>query len=178
MAEGKWGNPPWPVWALVTVLVAAVPVLLNRSPDKSAESSSAESDVSGQTAVPDLTSGTWTLRRAVDDSGSYWSNTTLKFTSQDATAGGLILTGAFNWRLDNEFKGKERFTGRYLTANRLIILEGIQIDEYDSTGGHMATGNYSARVSPDNRSLVDGTWGSTERDTAMPTLPGRWEATR
>jgi hypothetical protein len=183
MAEGKWANPPWPVWALVTVLVAALPVLINHMGDRSGHPAKTEvagsqaSAAAASSSLPTLTYGTWTLHKAMDAEGKSWNNSTLKFTSQEEMPDGLLLTGFFEWRLDNELIGREDFSGRYLAADRQIILESIGTKQADTlTERVLAAGSYSAKVSLDNRKLLEGTWGSSAGQ--LPGYSGQWEATR
>ena len=49
--------------------------------------------------LPELSYGTWTLRDAVDAHGGNWSNSTIKFTSQETTSDGLTIKGTMTWRL-------------------------------------------------------------------------------
>jgi hypothetical protein len=141
-----------------------------------------EADISSKTKAdarprPNLSYGTWTLHKAIDDAGKNWSNSTLRFTSQEETSDGLMLRGAFDWRLENIEIGTEEFTGHYVEAKRQIFLEGNAIKE-DAHPGQaiLAIGSYSAVVSLDERSLVDGRWGSTMQND--PGAAGKWEATR
>jgi hypothetical protein len=178
MAEGKWATPPWPVWALVTVLVAGLPLLANRLGNKSGEPPKADSAQSqASPSLPKMTYGTWTLRKSVDAQGKNWNNSTLKFTAQEEMPDGLVLMGFFEWRLDNELIGVEEVSGRYVTADRQIFLESTRVEQYDTLDGRiLAAGSYSAKISPDNRKLLEGTWGSSAGQ--LPGYSGQWEATR
>lgn len=49
----------------------------------------------GTAQLPQLTVGTWTIDDAVDDAGVNWSGSTLKITSQNPDAEGLIVEGFF-----------------------------------------------------------------------------------
>ena len=56
----------------------------------------ANSSASPQPAtMPYLAYGSWTLRNAIDDGGHDWSNSVLKFTSQQPVPEGLKLRGSF-----------------------------------------------------------------------------------
>jgi hypothetical protein len=123
---------------------------------------------------PQFPAGTWTLRNAIDDGGTDWSNSTIKFTSQEPTSDGLTLKGTMTWRVGDRFAGTEEFSGRYFDASRQLFLEGQSV----SDARILAIGSYSAVLSPDERSLLKGTWGSTASPTRLPGVPGRWEASR
>jgi hypothetical protein len=84
----------------------------------------------------------------------------------------LLLHGRFTWRLDNQLQGTEEFTGRYVERSRQIILEGDRV----SDPVRLAVGSYSAILAPDERTLVQGRWGSTAQNA--PGFAGEWEAVR
>jgi len=125
--------------------------------------------------APHLSYGTWTLRNAVDDHGTDWSDSTLKFDSQEAAPDGLVLKGEFTWRLNGVLIGTEEFTGRYVDSNRQVIFEGQSVKSV-SEANRLAVGSYSAVVSEDERTLLNGRWGSTMTHEAG--VAGKWEATR
>lgn len=78
-------------------------------------------------ALPYLAFGSWTLRNAVDEVGLDWSNSVLKFSSQEPVPVGLQLRGTFTWRLNNELIGTEEVSGYYIAATRQITLEGERV---------------------------------------------------
>ena len=78
--------------------------------------SRAEAPAAGGRDLPRLSLGTWTLRGAVDEGGKNWSDSVLRFTSQEETAEGLSLRGTFTWRLDAELVGTEEVEGHYVGA--------------------------------------------------------------
>lgn len=129
--------------------------------------------------LPHLVYGAWTLHNAMDDDGKDFSNSVLQFTSQKETPDGLLLHGTFTWRENGILRGTEEFTGHYVDATREVILEGTAVKEVPHPAGRqlLVMGSYSARVSPDETSLVDGRWGSTSSERGWG-VPGRWEATR
>ncbi len=122
-------------------------------------------------ALPYLAYGSWTLRNAIDEDGVDWSNSVLKFTSQEPSPEGLRLRGTFTWRRYDELMGTEDVAGYYIAATRQLLFEG----EVISNPADLAVGSYSAYLSADERKLTDGTWGSSAID---PGRPGSWEATR
>ena len=122
--------------------------------------------------LPSLAYGTWTLRNARDEQRKQWDNSVLRFTSQEETADGLLLRGRFTWRLDNELIGNEEFTGRYVERSRQIILDGQRVTD----PVRLAVGSYSAILADDERTLVQGRWGSTADNE--PGSAGEWEAVR
>ena len=125
-----------------------------------------------------LTRGTWTLIRAIDDGGKDWSNSTLKFTSQEEVSDGFRVAGYFEWRLDDVLVGREQFDGHYQPSQAQVILEGRSVtQEHGANGAILGPGSYSAKLSPDGRALTDGTWG-TVTGVADANVRGRWEATR
>jgi hypothetical protein len=134
--------------------------------------------------LPSLCIGTWTLRHAIDLYD--WSGSTLRFRTQEETPLGLALTGSFTWRTGGEIIGTEVFEGQYVHENRYVILEGTASagrvgrpsadDALSDRGPRITSCSYSAILSEDERSLLDGRWGSTM--THDQTVPGKWEATR
>jgi hypothetical protein len=124
-------------------------------------------------AMPFLAYGSWTLSNAIDDMGMDWSNSVLKFTSQETVPEGLRLRGTFTWRLSNELIGTEDVAGYYIASTRQLTFEGENVSNPD----RLAVGSYSAFLSTDGRTLTDGRWGSTAL-TRDPGSPGRWEASR
>ncbi len=124
---------------------------------------------------PNLTYGTWTLHNAIDEEGNDYSNSKLKFTSQEETAEGLALQGVFTWRLNNELIGTEKFKGQYVDRNRHIIIEGFEVAKA-SEDAQLSTSSYSIVLSQDERTLVEGRWGGTQQGQAA--FNGNWEATR
>jgi hypothetical protein len=128
-------------------------------------------------ALPSLSYGTWTLRNARDEEGKNWSNSVLQFTEQEKAPDGLRLRGRFTWRLDNVLLGTEEVSGRYVDRTRQVILEGSAVRDADAARPErLAVGSYSAVVAPDERSLVQGRWGSTAQNE--PGFAGEWEAVR
>ena len=125
-----------------------------------------------QRQLPSLAYGTWTLRNARDEQQKRWDNSVLQFTTQQETADGLLVRGRFTWRLDNQLIGSEEFTGRYVERSRQIILEGERVTDPD----RLAVGSYSAVLAADERTLVEGRWGSTAQHE--PGHAGEWEAVR
>lgn len=181
--DNSRSSVPWPVWAAVTIIVAALPFVYQYL--KGSKEASPPQSRSSQS--PQFTLGTWTLHDAVDDEGTNWSNSTLKITSQNPVADGLLLEGFFEWRRNEVTQGKEYvasagteyFSGRYLAANRQVILEGHSVTQdpaYEAQGRHIGEGSYSAILSEDGRSLIDGIWGSAAHRQAIYT--GHWHATR
>jgi hypothetical protein len=122
--------------------------------------------------LPSFAYGTWTLRNALDEQRKRFDNSVLQFTTQEETADGLMLRGRFTWRLDNQLLGTEEFTGRYVERTRQIILEGERVTDPE----RLAVGSYSAILAPDERTLVQGRWGSTAQNE--PGYAGEWEAVR
>jgi hypothetical protein len=128
-------------------------------------------------SLPSLAYGTWTLRVARDEQGKSWDNSVLQFTSQEEASDGLLLRGRFTWRLDNVLIGTEEFAGRYLGRSRQVILEGSSVTNAEHAGPiRLAVGSYSAVLTPDERALVMGRWGSTAQNE--PGYAGEWEAVR
>lgn len=129
-------------------------------------------------ANADLTMSTWTLIKAVDDSGTDWSNSTLKFTSESKEGDKFRLRGYFEWRSANVLVGKEDVDGHYDPMLREIILEGKRITQQGSyRGGTLGLGSYSAHLSLDGLSLTDGRWG-TVSGVEDPNIRAQWEARR
>jgi hypothetical protein len=123
--------------------------------------------------MPYLARSGWTLHDAIDDGGNNWNNSVLRFDSQQTTDEGLQLRGSFTWRRDDEVVGTETITGNYIAATRQLFLEGDSV----SDPLLLAVGSYSALLSPDERELLEGRWGSSAQQHAAG-MPGRWEARR
>jgi hypothetical protein len=129
-------------------------------------------------AGPHLSYGTWTLTKAIDDQGNDWSSSALSFTGQEETPDGLLVRGTFTWRLNYELVGTEEFTGHYVAATRQLFFVGSAVTDIPNLDTKvLAVGSYSAVLSPDERTLIDGRWGVTQlKDEAG--VAGRWEAFR
>lgn len=123
-------------------------------------------------AMPDFTLGVWTLHDSVDDEGTVWNNSTLKFTSQSKTERGAKLEGYFEWRSFDVTVGREYVQAHYDAAAQQIFIEGQRSEPADRLG----VGSFAAEVSEDGRRLISGTWGSTPGNLAS--VPGKWNARR
>src|SRR5687768_11334928 len=53
-----------------------------------------------------LTHGVWTIPSSIDEEGTDFSGSTLKFVSQHEVPGGLEATGFFEWRGNQELIGR------------------------------------------------------------------------
>jgi hypothetical protein len=124
-------------------------------------------------AMPHLAYGSWTLRNALDELGFDWSNSVLKFSSQQPVPEGLRLQGTFTWRRNDELMGTEDVAGYYIASTRQVTLEGETV----SNAEVLAVGSYSAYLSANERTLTDGRWGSTALALDSGS-PGSWEASR
>ena len=96
------------IFGVTLVIFSMVPILNNVETafDKTTGAKSLN-------VLPHLSFGTWTLQNAIDNDGNNWSDSTLKFTSQEATSDGLNVKGEFTWRLDGVSVGTEDFAGNY-----------------------------------------------------------------
>lgn len=183
-------SPPWPVWALVTILVAAIPLAIELVKEEKepvalppqgsvpaavvAAPAQAAPAPPAQAEIPQLTFGTWTLKDAVDEQQTDWTNSTLKITSQTPEASGLALTGVFEWRIGYRLYGVEQATGHYVASTRQLILEGVAMDLRGDR--RLGVGSYSAVLSLDGRSLTNGRWGAVSGGTTS--VAGTWRAER
>ena len=70
----------------------------------------------------------------------------------------------------------EEVTGHYVARTRQVILEGQSVSDFPDSTEKGAPGSYSAKLSDDERTLLDGRWGSTSSAPAVN--PGAWKATR
>src|SRR4029079_18468098 len=59
------------------------------------------------TPIPNLTFGAWSIVNSIDDAGTDFSGSTLKFISQREVAGGIEATGFFEWRNGDSVPGRE-----------------------------------------------------------------------
>lgn len=134
---------------------------------------SAASRPPSSAAMPTFLYGGWVLRNAIDDEGNNWSNSVLKFSSQQPAPEGLALRGTFTWRLNDMLVGTEEVTGIYIAATREVILEGEEV----SAPERLAVVSYYALLAPNGRELIEGRWGSTAK-LREAGAPGRWEASR
>lgn len=131
-----------------------------------------------RSTLPHLTYGTWTLRNAIDDDGENWSNSALKFISQEETPDGLRFRGTFTWRRSNILAGTEEFDGHYVAGSRELFFEGTSVRDTPHVGDRiLALGSYAAVLSPDERTIVNGRWGVTQLNDDAG-VAGRWEAFR
>ncbi len=167
------GDPPnVPVLASSSITTGAAPLDRAERAIASARDKTTDREKSPDQR-PQLSYGTWTLRNAVDDEGGNWNNSTIKFTSQEPVADGLTLQGTMTWRFRDSLIGTESFSGRYMDRGQQIFLEGHSVSD-----ARLAVGSYSAVLSPDHRSLLKGTWGSSASPDKVAGVPGHWEATR
>ncbi len=125
------------------------------------------------TPIPNLTLGSWSIVNSIDDAGTDFSGSTLKFVSQREVAGGLEATGFFEWRSVDQVLGREYVVATFDAVSRHLFLEGKSVE---SPTGTLAIGSFSARVSDDGRKLLDGTWGNTPGNQRG--ILGKWEARR
>jgi hypothetical protein len=164
--------------AAAIVVLALIALVIRRAPEMSATTPERRPIAiePSESPTPQLTYGTWTLHNAIDDEGRDWSNSVVKFHSQEPAPNGLTLKGTFTWRLNNVLIGSEDFSGHYIAATRQLILEGQSVtDARHDYQRRLAVASYSAILSDDERTLLDGRWGST---SAAPGVLGRWEARR
>lgn len=126
-----------------------------------------------QAAMPNLTYGAWSIVNSIDEVGTDFSGSILKFVSQREFVGGLEATGFFEWRKGDQVLGREHVVANYDVATRQIFIEGKYVENLN---GQLAVGSYSARVSGDGRQLVAGRWGNTPNNQAG--IAGKWEARR
>jgi len=122
---------------------------------------------------PNFNLGTWTITASNDDDGNTWNNSTIKFTSEQATADGVEFAGFFEWRMNDRLLGREFFSGRYVAADRMMYFEGQTVQ---SPTGELAIGSYSCSLAADNRRLLDGNWGNTAGN--LSGVLGVWTARR
>ena len=120
---------------------------------------------------PDFVAGKWVLTAAVDEDGTSWDGSTLKFTSQEKTTTGFRLSGYFVWRNRKEVRGRENVTGNYSEKTRILALEGHSIEKPVAT----VAAAYRAVLSSDRRFLSHGSW-STKNDGELA-VSGKWTAT-
>jgi hypothetical protein len=125
------------------------------------------------TPIPNLTFGAWSIVNSIDDAGTDFSGSTLKFISQREIAGGMEATGFFEWRSGEQVLGREYVLANFDAATRQIFIEGKSVE---CPTGRLAVGSFSARVSDDGRQLLNGTWGDTPGNQRG--VPGKWQARR
>ncbi|MBA4019699.1 MAG: hypothetical protein C0483_21250 [Pirellula sp.] len=159
------------IGGVCAVLAATLPPLLTRQSD--APPSPQPLVAATKASVPNLTLGAWTLHDAVDNEGFNFADSTLKFTSQEPTQDGALLTGFFEWREQSKLLGRENFVARYVAETRHLFIEGKAVENVE---GNLGVGSFSAVLTADGRKLTDGTWGSTPGN--VPGIPGSWNARR
>lgn len=123
--------------------------------------------------LPNLTFGAWTIYESIDEAGTEFNGSTLKFATQRETPAGLELTGFFEWHSGGEVLGREHVIANYDAASRQLFIEGQYVQ---SPTNRLAVGSFSARLSDDGRHLIDGRWGNTPGNLAG--VPGSWAARR
>ena len=159
------------IGGVCAVLAATLPPLLTRHPETPTPQHSPATAT--KVVVPNLTLGAWTLHDAVDNEGFNFADSTLKFTSQEPTQDGALLTGFFEWREQSKLLGRENFVARYVAETRQLFIEGKAVENVE---GNLGVGSFSAVLTADGRKLTDGTWGSTPGN--LPGIPGSWKARR
>ncbi len=125
------------------------------------------------TPIPNLTFGAWSIVDSIDEAGTDFSGSTLKFVSQRELASGLEATGFFEWRSGSQVLGREYVVANFDMASRQLFIEGKSVE---SPAGILAVGSFSARVSNDGRELLDGRWGDTPAN--QHGVFGKWQARR
>ncbi|MGV3485415.1 MAG: hypothetical protein ACO1RT_13435 [Planctomycetaceae bacterium] len=164
---------------LTTVSSQLLPWLLYDSSDVVSASQSVAVVAADVTKVanswPNLTHGAWTITASVDEEGTDFSNSTLRFTSQTDTPQGLQLEGFFEWRGNDILLGREHFRADLDGSNRQLFIQGLYIESFVSPP-RLAVGSFSSTLSADGRQLVDGTWGNTPGK--LPGVLGTWTARR
>jgi hypothetical protein len=125
------------------------------------------------TPLPNLTLGAFTLHDSRDAEGFDFADSTLKFTSQQETKEGLMLSGFFEWRGPTAVLGRENFVAYYIAATRQLFIEGMSVE---NQAGQLGVGSFSAILTADGRRLIDGTWGSTPGQQTG--VHGSWNARR
>jgi hypothetical protein len=138
-----------------------------------ARSSEPITPIGGSPAMPNLTFGAWSIVDSIDDAGIDNTGSTLKFISQQESAGGLQATGFFEWRSGEKLLGREYVVANFDAASRQIFIEGKSVE---SPTGTLALGSFSARISDDGRRLLEGTWGNTPGNPRG--YLGKWQARR
>jgi hypothetical protein len=158
-------------WWLERQKVTATPVA-ERSPSVAATITPLPAAQPG--VLPNFSLGVWTIVESIDEEGTDFRGSTIKFNTQRETSGGLELTGFFEWRNNNSIiVGREYFLAHYDSASRQLFIEGQYVE---SPLNQLAVGSFSARVAEDGRQLLEGTWGNSPNHQAG--VPGRWAARR
>lgn len=129
--------------------------------------------VGPEITLPNLTFGAWSIVNSIDEAGTDFSGSTLKFISQRESNSGLEATGFFEWRSGEQVLGREYIVANFDATSRQIFIEGKSVE---SPTGTLAVGSFSARVSDDGRKLEDGTWGNTPGNQRG--ILGKWQARR
>jgi hypothetical protein len=119
-----------------------------------------------------LTLGVWTIVASIDEEGSDFTGSTLKFLTQQETPSGLEATGFFEWRIGEELIGREQVIANYDAAARRLYIQGKEVDQPD----RLAVGSFSAELSEDGQRLINGAWGNTPGYRVG--VLGTWEARR
>jgi hypothetical protein len=119
-----------------------------------------------------LTFGVWTITASIDEAGTDFTGSTLKFLAQHEVPGGLEATGFFEWRVGEELIGREQVIATYDEATRRLYIQGKEVDKPDV----LAVGSFSAELSEDGRQLLKGAWGNTPGYRVG--VLGSWEARR
>jgi len=118
----------------------------------------------------DLTQGVWDVT-GTDTGNINWNGSTLVFQRQAPAGDDFAVTGYFYWTGTGGRSGRENFTGTLFADNRLQ-LSGTQIVQ---PATQISLRDYSAQVSPDGRSITNGTWAPV---TGGQGQPGTWSASR
>lgn len=108
----------------------------------------------------------WTIFDSTDIQGNSWNDSTLVFTSQAIEGEKRKINGYFKWYLADVFRGKEYFSGYYMTESSELMFQGSYIENRKSINPSL----YKARLCGDGKTISLGTW------SAPNTVPGKWSA--
>lgn len=101
-------------------------------------------------ATVDLTQSLWIID-GFDTSN--WNGSKLSFTKQVDDGDKDLLEGYFDWISNDDFRGRELFTGT-LSDELALHIEGFEL----VNPIQIQLSIYDAEVSPDGKSIINGTW--------------------
>ena len=108
----------------------------------------------------------WTLFHSEDSRNDSWDNSVLEFTSEITDGKKKHISGNFIWYLDGDYRGKEYFSGQFISETGELTFQGSFIKDRNAINPSL----YRAILCDVGKTITSGTW------EAANTVPGVWSA--